>query len=102
MGFRAEQDLLQPRWMEPAMSRDGARDTIDPSDGWHFGGRSRHSCRGSPYAGRRDRHGAEAPMRLHMNLGPGKRMIVAAACAAAFALAPSAHAEDFFSALFGA
>lgn len=37
-----------------------------------------------------------------MNLRPGKRMIMAAACAAALALAPTAHAEDFFSALFGA
>src|SRR5205823_2997346 len=55
-----------------------------------------HPCHCSPHAGRRDRHPAEAPMSF------GKRMIMAAACAAALALAPSAHAEDFFSALFGA
>ncbi|MBV8700223.1 MAG: DUF2865 domain-containing protein [Bradyrhizobium sp.] len=37
-----------------------------------------------------------------MSFGPGRRMIMAAVCAAALALAPSARAEDFFSALFGA
>jgi Protein of unknown function (DUF2865) len=61
-----------------------------------LGGRDR---RGGPRlapVGRRDRQPAGAPM----SVSTGKRMIMAAACAVA--LAPSAHAEDFFSALFGA
>src|SRR4029077_19194260 len=80
-----------------SMSNGASRDTVSSSDETRRGGNDRR-VRRRPRVARRDRQPAEA--RLSMLCG--KPMIAAAAVAGAVALSPPAHAEDFFSTLFGA